>query len=356
MDELSYLDYLLFSFFSTSEPRKAMTVFHIISGKRTASILYQAEIYRLSAYFSLFNKLKKENYQHSLKKGIALKILKKEENDYYCLTEMGQKEITVYFEKQYYPTKLNFLQNSRWIHVYWRRLVFVSQVLSEIRYKNQSYIPIEKEWSLQVWVKKWLKSKSESREELAEAFGIEWLQLARNQSKISAEIMIGFLTGHDYYGQTTMQLATAFLKEAVEVRIILLDGLSKLIHEVTEQPETFPIFFSIFTDLLETHGAVSQSVRQTQKNLMEGLDLIEIAKIRQLKLSTVSEHVIELSLIDKKFNVHSLIKEQPFLEVKQQLENQPMSSFSDIKEFFPEVPFYVYRLMQIERWREKNAN
>lgn len=57
---------------------------------------------------------------------------------------------------------------------------------------------------------------------------------------------------------------------------------------------------------------MSQSVRQTQKNLMEGLDLIEIAKIRQLKLSTVSEHVIELSLIDKKFNVHSLIKKQPF--------------------------------------------
>ncbi|MGX7419232.1 helix-turn-helix domain-containing protein [Carnobacterium gallinarum] len=354
MEQLSYLEYLLFSLFSTKKSRKAMTVYHIVSGKRTASILYQAEIYQLSAYFSLFSKLKKEQYQKIIEKGITLKLLIYENEEQLLLTEKGVQWLETYFSSHHLPVNLNLLHYGRWVNEFWRRVLFLSQVLSEIRYENKGYLPIEKEWRIQIWVKSWLQKQKLERSLVAKDFGAEWLNLGSTLSEQKMTILVGYLSGYNTIGQTTQQLATSLATEPSEISVSLVEALCEMIVEIQQNKVVYPLLYQIQAELEQSIGAVSQSIRKTEEELKNGLSLEDITQMRQLKLSTVSEHMIELAIIDPKFSVRAVIKNQPFVEVSQLLQVNPSCTYTEIKEQFPEVPFYVYRIVQLERWRADN--
>ncbi len=51
---LTYTDYFILTLFSTEQPKKGSTVFHILQGKKTASILYRAADYSLDCFLAFF--------------------------------------------------------------------------------------------------------------------------------------------------------------------------------------------------------------------------------------------------------------------------------------------------------------
>lgn len=356
MEQLSYLEYLVFSLFSTKTSQKTMTVFHILNGKRTASILYQAELYQLSAYFGLFPTLKKETYQRIIEKGQNLEFLVTAEDgaDYLLLSSKGSKVVGLYFAEHFVPKNLDLLQYGRWIREFWRRIGFASQVLSEVQFENTHYFPIEKEWRLQVWIKQWLHQQKEERKRIAEEFGREWLHIGQTQSEESMTVLVGFLTGHQVIGQTTQQIATECSKETSEIAVILLDGLSQMATVIRNKPSDYPLFYQILSELEQSVGSVSPSVRKTIEEVERGISLHDITKKRRLKLSTVSEHLIEYLLVYPTVAAEELVQEQPFLAVSQLLKENPTYSYSEMQDFFSDLPFYVYRLAQIERWRKRD--
>lgn len=357
MDKLSYISYFYLSLFSQNHSKKASTIYHILSGKKTASILYGAEKYQLTQFFALFSKLDRTQFKNDIDILVRLKyLLYSEEKDGYFLSAIGKKEYSEFFTAHYYPKHLNHLQEGLALNHFWRTLQLITQVLSEIRYKNKSYIPIEKEWEKQIWLKQWLKKNEKNKQELALQFGKEWMVILNRLPLLNAEIITANLSGHKTTGKTQKQLAENFKKETVEISLIILDSLVCIRRIIEQQSENLPLFFSVYKDMFRAYDGMTKSAGLTKRFLSDGYSLDETAKQRQLKESTVNEHIIEISIMDPLFDLSTILPTNKLEEIKQILKETSTMTYQDLIEKKPEVTFLWYRLAQIERNRESDKS
>lgn len=353
MDRLSYISYFYLSLFSQNHSKKASTIYHVLSGKKTASILYGAEKYQLTQFFALFSKLDRTQFKNDIDKLVHLKyLLHSEEKDGYSLSAIGKKEYSEFFIEHYYPEHLNHLQEGLALNHFWHTLQLTTQVLSEIRYKNKTYIPIEKEWEKQIWLKQWLKKNEKNKQELALQFGKEWMVILNELPLLNAEMIAANLSGHNTTGKTQKQLAETFKKEAVEISLIILDSLVCIRKIIEQQSENLSLFFSIYKDMIYTYDGMTKSAGLTKRFLLNGYSLDDTVKQRQLKESTVNEHIIEISIMDPLFDISTILPMNKLKEIKQILKETPTTTYQDLIKKKPEVLFLWYRLAQIERNRE----
>ncbi|MGB6178384.1 helix-turn-helix domain-containing protein [Carnobacterium sp.] len=355
MDQLSYLDHFYLSLFSTKQSKKMSTIYHILTGKKTASILYSAEKYQLTHFFALFSKLDRNQFNNSIQKLINLNtLLLAEETQEYYLSENGKNKQSEFFSEHYYPKELNHLKDGLVLIHFWRTLQLVTQVLSEIRYKNKQYIPIEKEWEKQNWVKQWFKNNAMNKDQLALDFGQEWIIILNDLPELNAEIIAANLTGHSNTGKTKNQLVEAFKKESSEISIIELDSIAWITKILKKHPEKIPLFYSVYNEMLHLYDGTTKSALLTKRYLLNGYSLAEIAAQRQLKESTINEHVIEISIMDPLFDLSVVLPSEKLKKLKHLLSENPTITYQELIKKNPEILFLWYRLAQIERNRDSD--
>ncbi|SFH73830.1 helix-turn-helix domain-containing protein [Pisciglobus halotolerans] len=354
MKTLSYLDYFILSLLKDL-PIKATSLFYILKGKRTASMLYKALETQLTPVFGLFPSLEKQQYdqavqQYLLKNYVAYASSEKED---LILTQEGKEAVEAYFKTHYKPTALEHLKKGKLLMNFQKKSLFLIQVFSELRYHNRTYIPIERDYFLQLWVKQWLQKQNIERQELALAFGEEWGQLLDQLAMDSAQQIVLTMTGHTQVGQTRNQLAYQSKKESMEIELQILDSYYVFLLNIDKRPATFPLLYSIIQEeqSLYPYG-LGKSVQLTKNYLEKGYALDEIASRRNLKNSTVSEHIIELAIICEQEQFLNNIPTSIYEKLNKILEKEKDLSFAQVKESFSELPFLWYRLVQIERLKK----
>ncbi len=353
LEQSLYIQYFCLSLYSKKHPVKPSTLYHILVGKRTASILFKAHSYHAINFFSIFPYLQREQYDEMMQLFISkgwIKAKKADEDFYLC--EKGKKEIESYFSKHFYPTRLNQLTQGKATKEFWEKIIFLTQVLSELRYKNNHYLPIEKEFKTQLWVKKWLKRNQLEKQELAISYGKEWIQVLKEMDAIDAEMIVSQLTGHEKIGKTSTQLAAKYGVEPIEIAFLLQNAIIQLMEKVAENKEKYPFFYLVYQECVgDRFSSLSQSTKITAHYLEKGLSVEKIAVKRKLKLNTISEHVIELAIIFPDFKVSSFMPQDEYERLNGLFNSHEEITYEELTSRMPSAPFYWYRLIQVERSR-----
>ncbi len=353
LEQSLYSQYFCLSLYSKDYPIKPSTLYHILVGKRTASILFKAHSYHIINFFSVFPHLQREQYDKMIHHFIAKGWIKAEiaDEDFY-LSAQGKTEIESYFSNHFYPTNLNQLTQGKATKEFWKKVLFLTQVLSELRYKNKRYLPIDKEWKSQLWVKDWLKRNRLDKQELAISYGKEWVQVLKEMDSFDAEIIVSQLTGHAKFGKTSTQLATKLRIEPMEVAFLLQHAIIQLMDKVGNKKETYPLFYLIYQECVgNRYSSLSQSTKLTAHYLEKGISIEEIAMKRKLKVNTISEHVIELAIIFPDFEVAGFIPRGEYERLNALFNNNEELSYEELAVEMPHIPFSWYRLTQVERSR-----
>ncbi|WP_407370517.1 helix-turn-helix domain-containing protein [Carnobacterium sp.] len=353
MDQSLYSQFFCLSLFSKDYLIKPSTLYHILTGKRTASILFKAHMYNMIKFFSIFPNLKREQYNQMIQVFITRGWIKANDTSgEFYLSEQGKAEVELYFSEHFYPTHLNQLLNGKATKEFWKRIVFLTQVLSELRYQNKRYLPLEKEWKNQLWVKNWLKNIPLDKQDLAQSFGKEWIQALTNLDPFSAEIVVSQLTGHEKFGKTIAQLAAIHKIEALEIAFLLQHAIIQLMDQVVQNKENYSLFYLIYQECIgDPYSSLSQSTRLTAYYLDKGLSIENIALKRKLKANTISEHVIELAIIFPDFNVSNVIPDSEYQRLITAFQSNEKITYEELEKEIPQVPFSWYRLIQVERSR-----
>lgn len=126
--------------------------------------------------------------------------------------------------------------------------------------------------------------------------------------------------------------------------------LFQCIKYIKESNE-FPLFLELYLESIRKISLFNQSTLETKKLIDEGSSLDEVATKRGLKLSTVSEHLIELAILDETYPIKELIPERDYRQIMGLFELNPTIGYYEIEEQGYQIPFYIYRLLQIERRR-----
>ncbi|MER2225609.1 MAG: helix-turn-helix domain-containing protein [Carnobacterium sp.] len=353
LDQSLYSQFFCLSLYSKDYPIKPSTLYHILTGKRTASILFKAHTYQLTKFFSIFPNLKREQYNQMIQKFIARGWIKANGvSEEFYLSEQGKAEVEVYFSEHFYPQRLNQLLNGKATKEFWKKIVFLTQVLSELRYQNKRYLPLDKEWKNQLWVKNWLKNRPLDKQELALSFGKEWIQVLANLDSFSAEIVVSQLTGHEKFGKTITQLASMYKIEALEIAFLLQNVTIQLMDQIVRKKEIYPLFYLIYQECIgDPYSSLSQSTKLTAYYLDKGLSIENIALKRNLKANTISEHVIELAIIFSDFDVSNVIPDTDYQRLITVFQSNEKITYEELEKEMPHVPFSWYRLIQVERSR-----
>lgn len=355
---LAYDEMFLLRLFAAGKPLKETSVFYILQGKRTASMLYRAVDYSLEPIFGFLPKLDRTTYQKKLHHLITVNYLSfMEESQELVLTAEGKAALEAYFAEHYEPLHLNWLTEGKTVTDFQKVIYFLTQIFSEARYSNKRYIPIEKNTVIQQWVKRWLHRQSKPPHELGVQFGSEWKKVLSQLEPNNAVIVVQLMSGHGSSGFTRAQIAQQLHLEETEIRVRLLDTLNFIVQYSLANKEAVPLFASILLELRQKNQkGLSKSALDTLVLLQQGYSLEQICQIRKLKKSTVSEHIIECVIVEPSMKVCDFIPEEVYGALQQLFEKRPHLTHQEAAEIIPDMEFYWFRIMQIERRRINERN
>lgn len=352
---MDYFNIYLLTFFN-NKTLKANQLIHVLNGKRTPSTLFFIEKNNLHPLFRLAPHMTIEELEQSLNELVTEDYLEKIQSEY-RLTKEG-KSIIADFEKNekiYHVSHLLWNSFSEEFFQVWQ---FLTQIYSEVSYKNNKYRPLIKDFSVQQWIKDWLHSQSYPIDEQSELWSEELIVIFENLSSTEADFLSSHLTGHQHAGDTIQKIMMDLNWSKDQYNI----HLKMLLYHVMDF-----IYFSkdllLHHDLLEkelqnNNYGLSYSALQTMNHLFRGEKFITVAQKRRLKIGTVYEHLLEAALIDKEFNFEPFLPlDDPRLaHLYKIIHEDPLIKYQEIKEKVPDLLFVEYRLMQLWILREGEIN
>lgn len=351
MAGMTYFKALVLNLFDRSQAKKGARIYSILTGKRTASTLYQTLDYQMEPVFNLNPGLKRDEYEKLLRNYCQAGLLSKEADDLYRLSKSGHDFLEDYFSRHYQSKSLDFLRFSvQFTKEWWWKLQLLTQVFSEQIHGNPSYRPVIPNLPIQESVKTLLSYYKKQLGLTGQDFKEEWEVFLGSLDESEANLLANLLTGHGQIGFSISQLAKEEGVSQGEMTLRIFDSLHTYLPFLEKKPEESPIFYAAFLQShLQHYLGLSPSVYESYQALKKGLTLDQVAKKRHIKEATVQEHLLEMAMILKDFPFQDYVDLHYYGKLQELFKSEGDISYKDFNQRFPDIPFKDYRLVQIER-------
>jgi uncharacterized protein YpbB len=299
----SYLQtVILYCLHQIKGDRSIYSIFHIIKGKKSSQTIQDVHLFQIAPFFQSFDFIKREEFEQIIAHLVSIKWLKQERELHYQLTKLGKASLDMQIIERPFPVFLNGLTYQSLTGPFWERLSLLVQVCSNLVHNQSHYIPIQRKYEIQIWLKNFLAQLSNSRNELSLQLFTELTQLLEREQTINPSTLVLRLTGHNQIGLTPQQVALYLEQEFTYYHVQFLNVLHYLLKMVEQETEQYPLLFSIIKDLHQRFP-FTNSTKKTYEMLRSGVSLEEITQIRKLKRSTIEDHLVEIAFNDKQFNI-----------------------------------------------------
>lgn len=323
---------------------RTSTLFHLLKGRRTSSVLIYGFLYDCLRFIDFFPKLTEVKFNQLLTKLAQQGLL---EIDY----ETNEAQITTagltYLENAAFSLSVySLIDNYRFgknQEEIWRMLQFSVQVTSHLSYQNNLYIPLESSPLYQRYLKQWLNRYPKNQ--LISLVKANWLQLFSKLPESESNYLAAQLSGYQVIGKASQQLQTDEQEEIKKVlfSVNTLHHLFALIMELESINEQ-PLQRLIAPFIAKNQN---QSMKETQQLLLKGATLEEVANYRKIKQSTVYDHVLELAICGD-INSLDFIQESAAFQFLQQIEADPINwQYRALRKTFPKLHYLDFRLFQL---------
>ncbi|WP_421379317.1 helix-turn-helix domain-containing protein [Bacillus salacetis] len=324
--------------------RTIFSIFHLLKGKRSSQTIQDAHLYSLTQLFYTYPIMKRSSFEQMASNLHEKKLIAEFEPERYTLTEEGHDQLVDFFKENLFPASLNGWLYGSSVEAFWKRISLLVQVLSHYIRAEQKYYPIQRERDVQRWIKTFLYEPPAPLKELNHLLYTELISLVKqDEFPDDPEILICRLTGGEYIGLTRGQAADKFGLKEDEYWYRFLNVLHYMVNEVTERKSTFPLLYSLMSDLVPEISLTQSSV-ETYKMLKRGFDIKKIAEIRRLKESTIEDHVVEIALNDNQFSIEGFVPPDDIKSIIQIAKEVNKRKLKPIKESLPQLSYFQIRL------------
>ena len=350
------IDDFILSLFAHGNKARASTLYQLLKGKRTISIISYGFLYDVLQYFALFPQLPEYQFNQIIEKLLRAQWLV-ERDDKVVLTSAGKKHLADH-GLNVSIDHLNSFKHYRHDQRFKALLLFIVQVVSELSYKNSQYVPIELNAFQQMQVKQWLVTQlaNKTKEEVITEFSDELTELLSqlNDESSQAPLFFGQLAGHELPGQTLAQLSDSLGVSSLETILLDRATIHLIIETLYAQPERLPLVNSILQ--LVARYPYNQSALKSYELFKATFDVALVMKERHIKQSTLDEHLLEFAIIDEAFPYDFFLKPvllDEFKHLNQLFPNEKEWLFNVIeKNSQVPITYFDMRLYQIYKKRE----
>ena len=276
--------------------------FHLLRGKRSGQTLQDVEYYGVKAFFGILPKLSLEQFNEAAKELHDADYISTTADSLVVVTETGRLR----------ANGLPIYQFNGWDYrgremIFFERLSLVVQTISNFRAGEKSFMPIQREPSIQEFVRKIIAKQPIRDSGFAKGIAEE-LESSMNRSGMSdiqKMVLTHRLSGFRMTGWTWDQLADRLKQSPFAIRLLFIESLHRLLTVVTTSDE-FPFLLKIAEDV-KVASYLTDSSMKTKQLFERGMSLDEIAITRNLKTSTIEDHFVEMSINDPQFPLSQFV-------------------------------------------------
>ncbi|WP_020059637.1 helix-turn-helix domain-containing protein [Bacillus sp. 123MFChir2] len=326
--------------------RTVSSIYHLLKGKRSSQTFQDGNMFHLSFLFGVYKSLRRHNYDKQIETLLNAQLITCVHENTYILSDVGEKQLNEWEKICYFPKHLQGLHYGELGESFWKRLSLIIQTVSNLKQQNVKFIPIQQDKEITIWVKRFIMNSSVSREYLAEQLYKEINVILMNVTSLEATILVYRLTGYHRIGYTTDQLGDMMRQDTLRVYLLFWGTIHFIIQQVQQQKQQFPLLTEIIAYPNEKADLFSISTQKTYQLWKQGRTIDEIARIRKLKVATIEDHIVEIALREKEFQVEHFIEKEKMKQIQNIIEKLQTRKLRILKQAAGEhVSYFEIRLV-----------
>lgn len=334
---------LLWTLKQLKSERTVYAVFHLLKGKKSSQSIQDAFLFQAESVFYTFPNLKRSTFDTFIQSLVNQSLLIVKEDHSYRITDLGENQLKDYFTIHTFPAYLNGMKYQEHSFVFWNRLGILIQVLSNLVNDNRKYYPITRDSKLLKWVKHFMITRKMPKHQITAALYNELYTIFSENPPESPEIIVYRLTGYQQIGKTIEQTARNLSLETTEYWYRFLNLLHYVMDQVLEKELNFPLLFSIIHDINKPFP-MTKSTLETYQLLLNDYTIADISKMRNLKETTIQDHIIEIALNHPDFNIKPFIDSETEDKILRIAKKTGKQKLKPIKEQLNSVSYFQIRL------------
>ncbi len=320
--------------------RTIYSIYHLLNGKKSSQTIQDAHLFTLKRFFGILEPLTRESFDQMIRMLQAQDVIYCSGEQHFRLTPSGEL-----FLKEHPPlNELNGWEYHQITSQFWRRLSLFIQVVSNLEYQETSYIPIQKGEDIHQWLKAVLKEIKVSKKEIGSMTYAELIKCFEEKRDMNPSALVFRLTGYQQIGLTPFQAAQKLSMGWFDYQLEFINVIHYMIRKIGEGYERFPLLSHLHKGLIQQHG-LTQSSRKTWQLLTQGHSLETIAQIRQLKISTIEDHLVEIALNRNDFSIDAYVAEPLQEEILQISRRMASRQLKLIKDQVKQASYFQIRLV-----------
>ncbi|MFS0776203.1 helix-turn-helix domain-containing protein [Neobacillus sp. 3P2-tot-E-2] len=330
---------LLFCLKQLNGERTIYSIYHLLNGKKSSQTLQDAHLFSLKRYFGILEPLTRESFDEIFNKLLINKLVEPCGEQRFLLTSAGDD----YLLTNAQPYYINGWRYQAFTLLVWERLSLLVQVSSNFTFQETKYIPIQKNVEVHNWLKEFLRFTSVSKQELGKFIFSELVEILEHAKDVNAQILIFRLTGYKQIGLTSSQIAKKLNIDSIHYHLEFINTIHCLLHFVESDPSRFKVLSSLLANL-DQNDSLTLSARKTLVLLNQGFTAEEIASIRNLKISTIEDHLVEFALNVEDFFINSYVDEEMQLKILEISRRESTRQLKVIRNTLKTASYFQIRL------------
>jgi uncharacterized protein YpbB len=289
----------ILALFNHSDKLRPSTIYQIVCGKRTSSVLSYAFFYDRLGFFQVLPKLNEQTYKQAISSLLADNQLVADEAGY--LQTLADCQQDKAFDRKLIWTHINYFRYGRYDEQMWRLVQLLVQAVA-FQGISTHYVPVESTPMYTEPVRHFLRQHPQVKKDL---FTELW-QVFEQIPEPFADFLVGTLSGPEEIGQTFFQLLPDAYQHQPWNQFFSAAAIHSFLAKVREQA---PLLTECLKPFYQEN--LNQSMLKSRQLFLKGNTVEEIAQIRKIKIGTVNDHLIEWAISDEQFPYHSFaIKQQ----------------------------------------------
>lgn len=324
--------------------RSIYGIYHILTGKKSSQAITDGEFYQLSNLFSVMKKMSRNELLNSITELTSNGLIEITEQNKYLPTSKGCKVL-----ERDPMHSLSFINGRKYYDMgiqFWQKLSLLIQVLSNLLREKRDYITIQQDQTILNWTKIYLLSNIKAKHELSFEIYKECEDCLDQLSDTESTIFVLKLSSFNRIGWTNHQIASYLSKDETYVELLFLNAIHFILMRIEQEPDCFPRLNEIFSSISKSMYSLTESTEKTFQMLSSGKTIEEIVLIRNLKRSTIEDHIVEIAHHVKEFSIIPFVsQEQQELIIKTQGSINTMRLKKIKDEIKSDVTYFQLRLV-----------
>ncbi|GKU81040.1 helix-turn-helix domain-containing protein [Niallia sp. NCCP-28] len=334
---------VLYCLHNISGERTIYSILHILNGKKSSQTIQDIHLFQLTMLFQTFPELSRKDFQAIMETLKGNGWLEELSEQHVVIRKEKQSELEMLIVENPIPERLNGWTYHQQTSAFWERLSLFVQVAAHLKAGKRRYIPVQRDRSIQVWLKETLASINIPRDKISEKLYGE-LMACLDHDDIDPRYFVIRLTGCDNIGLTVHQGAQQLQVDKDYYHVYFLSILHFMMDRIRKLEDDFPLLQKIIKKT-EQNLPLTLSTAKTYQYIQRGYNIEEISTVRQLKENTIEDHIVEIILNIPTFPISEYISENSFVRVKNCVEKLGTKSLKFIKENLQDISYFEIRVV-----------